>query len=339
MSIPLFRFVSLGIVSLLASGCGLDARTWGAEGSFDRTLRVDGPVDLDVRTGSGSIQVRTGPEGTVRIVGRVRANGWATLDAQEQVRRVESDPPVSQSGNSIRVGGTKDPWFLRNVSISYQVTVPVDSRLRTRSGSGDQWLDGVRGPVDAAAGSGHIRIGRTDHEVHVSAGSGDIEVERAGGSLVARAGSGSIRASAVAGAVSARTGSGRVEIMQTAPGSVDVTTGSGDIFVSGARGPMRIRAASGDVIVEGRPTTTWVLGAASGDVTVRVPESEGFDVDARTASGDIQADHALAAASSISRNRLQGRVRGGGPLLEVTTASGSIHIGQLGELEKSSSAR
>jgi hypothetical protein len=294
---------------------------------------VDGPVSLDVRTGSGDIQVRTGPEGTVRIVGHVRANGWAGMDAREQVKRVESDPPIDQSGDTIRVGGLKDWWSLNHVTISYELTVPVETRLRTRTGSGDQWLDGIRGPVDAGAGSGHIRIGRTSNEVEVSIGSGDIEVENAGGNLVARAGSGSIRAAAVAGAVSARTGSGDVEIVQTAQGGVEVTTGSGDVFLSGARGPVRIRAASGDVIAEGEPAGTWTLGASSGDVSIRVPETAGFDIDVRTASGDIRTDQSFSDSSSFSRHRLQGRVRGGGPLVEVRTSSGSVHIGQLGNLE------
>ena len=331
----LTRLVCTGLLALLATGCDLDARTFRVESSFERAVRVDGPVSLEVSTGSGDIQVTTGPEGTVRIVGHIRANGWAGLDVREQVKRVESDPPIEQSGNSIRIGGLKDWWSLNHVTISYELTVPVETRLRTRTGSGDQWIDGMRGPVDAGAGSGNVRIGRTSNEVDVSIGSGDIEVESAGGNLIARAGSGSIRAAAVAGAVSARTGSGDVEIVQAAQGGVDVATGSGDVYLSGARGPVRIRAASGDVVAEGEPAGTWTLGASSGDVTVRVPETASFDIDVRTASGDIRTDYSLS-GSSFSRHRLQGRVRDGGPLVEVRTSSGSIQIGPSESVEAAS---
>jgi DUF4097 and DUF4098 domain-containing protein YvlB len=326
------RLACIGLV-LLAAGCGLDARSFRVEGSFERTLQVEGPVNLEVQTGSGDIQVRTGDEKTVRIIGRIHANGWARPEVREEVKRVESDPPIQQSGNSIRVGGPRDWWSLNQVTISYEITVPVETRLRTRSGSGDQWIDGMRGPVDAGSGSGRVRIGRTSSEVEVSVGSGDIEVESTGGSLVARAGSGSVRAAAVAGAVSARTGSGDVEVVQTAAGGVDITTGSGDVFISGARGPLWIRASSGDVVAEGEPVANWKLGASSGDVSVRVPETAAFDVDVHTSSGDIQTDQTLLGSSSFSRHRLQGRVRGGGPLVEVKTSSGSVHIGQLGNLE------
>ena len=58
----------------------------GAEGSFDRTLHVTGPVDLEVTTGSGGIQVRAGDGNQVRVHGRIR-NGpnarWMPLTAEQ----------------------------------------------------------------------------------------------------------------------------------------------------------------------------------------------------------------------------------------------------------------
>ena len=43
---------------------------------FERTLTVNGPVELSVRTGSGSIQIRTAAVDRVQIVGRVSAGSW-----------------------------------------------------------------------------------------------------------------------------------------------------------------------------------------------------------------------------------------------------------------------
>ena len=67
--------------AVLTSGCGLDALTLVAEGSFTRTLSVAGPVELTVSTGSGSIEVRTGSTDEVRILGRIRAHGRAAIGA------------------------------------------------------------------------------------------------------------------------------------------------------------------------------------------------------------------------------------------------------------------
>jgi DUF4097 and DUF4098 domain-containing protein YvlB len=324
--------VCLGLATLSGSACALDARGAGAEGTFSRTLSVNGPVDLDVQTGSGDIQIRTGAPGTVEVRGRVRCwNIWSGISAEERVRRVEADPPVEQSGNVIRLGGPRGVWAWDAVSVAFDVIVPPDARVRTRSGSGNQIVGSVRGPVESSAGSGDIRIGPTVGNVRVSTGSGRIELEGSGGSVLARAGSGSIRAMAVSGDIEVHAGSGRVFVAQTAPvrtavTTTAVTTGSGDITVSDARGSLRLHAASGDVAVDGEPAGSWNVTAASGNVTIRVPANAAFDLDAQSASGRIDSEHPVTLVGSVSRRELHGRVRGGGPRIALSTASGAIRI-------------
>ncbi|HLK33843.1 MAG TPA: hypothetical protein VKT29_12185, partial [Terriglobales bacterium] len=46
-----------------------------ARGSFERTLTVSGPVNLDVSTGSGDISVHKGPVGSVQVSGRIKVSG------------------------------------------------------------------------------------------------------------------------------------------------------------------------------------------------------------------------------------------------------------------------
>src|ERR1700674_3712623 len=100
--------VGLGLVALSGGACALDAHGVGAEGTFSRTLAVSGPVDLDVQTGSGDIQIRTGAPGTVEVRGRVRCwNIWRGVSAEGRVRQVEADPPIAQSGNVIRLGAPR----------------------------------------------------------------------------------------------------------------------------------------------------------------------------------------------------------------------------------------
>jgi DUF4097 and DUF4098 domain-containing protein YvlB len=322
-----FLAACFGLAALSGSACALDAHSVSAEGSFSRTLAVSGPVDLDVQTGSGDIQIRTGAAETVQVRGRVRCwSVWSGVSADECVRRVEADPPVAQSGNLIRLGAPRGLWAWDGVSIGFDVIVPPDARVRTRSGSGGQVVGGVRGPVDASAGSGDIRIGPTSGNVRVFTGSGHIELEGSGGSVLARAGSGSIRAMAVTGDLEIHTGSGRVSVTQTAQGRTDITTGSGDISVSDAHESLRLRAGSGNVAVDGEPSGIWNVAAASGNVTVRVLPGAAFDLDAHSSSGRIDSEHPITAVGSVSRRQLRGQVRGGGPRVEVSTASGAIRI-------------
>ena len=125
----------------------------------ERTLTVDGPVDLSVRSGSGGIQIRTGAGDRVQVIGKVSAGSSRDgLDPAERVRKVEAAPPITQEGNVIRIGETNDDPKYRNVSISYELVVPANTRLDAQTGSGSQTIGSVDGAVRAQTGSGSIGI-------------------------------------------------------------------------------------------------------------------------------------------------------------------------------------
>src|SRR5450755_2915947 len=136
--------IYLGIAVLATCG----ARAFAAEGSFDRTLHVSGNVDLQIDTGSGSIHVRTGNSNEVRVTGHIRSNDWMD-SGEERVKKLESNPPIQQSGNDIRIGHIDDPDLRRNISISYEVVVPASTQLRANTGSGSQEISGISGSLEA----------------------------------------------------------------------------------------------------------------------------------------------------------------------------------------------
>ena len=328
MTIPCtLRLTGICLVGLVGLGCRIDAHMVGATGSFDRTLPVTGSVDLTVRTGSGRIQIHTGPDDRVHVLGSIRAHGdfWTGLGAEEQVEQLETNPPIERSGNTIGIGDIRDP-LLQGVTITYDLTVPADTRVRSRSGSGSQSIDGVRGPLEARTGSGSIQIRHIGEHVSASTGSGGIDVSGAGGGLEVRSGSGSIRGDSISGSIHARVGSGRVELKQADAGGVEVTNGSGSISVTGARGPVRLRTGSGPINVEGNPSRDWILTTGSGSIRVHMAAEARFDIDARTSSGNIQTSHPIEVTGTISRRRLEGKVRGGGSRLETFTGSGMTVI-------------
>jgi len=208
------RAAVLGTALLLGSSAVCFAQP--AEGSFERTLKVSGELTLDVATGSGRIEVHPGSSDAVVIRGRVVASdSWFSgLSAQERVRRVEQNPPIEQSGNSIRVGRTDGEPY-NNVSISYDITVPAATALRASAGSGAIRAEGIKGSARATAGSGSIELGDIGGAMEARAGSGRILVRGLGSGIVAHAGSGSVT----------------LELAQTAAFDLSVSTGSGGIDV------------------------------------------------------------------------------------------------------------
>ncbi|HXJ95369.1 MAG TPA: DUF4097 family beta strand repeat-containing protein [Terriglobia bacterium] len=315
------------VIALVPLMLAAPALLWCVEGSFERSLHVTGPVDLQVSTGSGAIHVRAGDSQTVQVRGTIKARDHGSgMSAEDKVRQLESNPPLEQDGNTIRIGHISESELGRNVSISYDLVVPKQTRLRAETGSGDQSVEGIQGPLKAATGSGGIRITRISSEVHAETGSGDIQVESVQGSVTANTGSGSIRANGVAGEFSGETGSGDVRLEQSAPGRVRVSTGSGSIELAGVNGPLRVDTGSGEIKAQGELAGDWRLETGSGEVTVSLPSNAGFDLHAHTDSGRITTTREITLTGTLSRNDYRGKVGSGGYLLDVKTGSGDIRI-------------
>ncbi|HKW17857.1 MAG TPA: DUF4097 family beta strand repeat-containing protein [Terriglobales bacterium] len=296
-----------------------------ARGEFERTLQVSGAVDLQLETGSGSIDVHRGGSNQVRVVGHIYASEWFDSNADAKVKKLENNPPIQQSGNDIRIGHIDDPELKRNISISYEVTVPASTQLRASSGSGSQQISDISGPVEANTGSGSVKISGIGGGVHTQTGSGSVDIDGANGSVYARTGSGTIHATNVAGGFDGETGSGHLTLEQSAPGSVRAQTGSGGLELRNVKGSLEARAGSGDIRVDGEATGGWVVHTGSGSVELRLPQNASFDLDAHTGSGSIDFSH-VTVQGSISRKEVKGKVGGGGVPVEVQTGSGSIRI-------------
>ena len=316
-------------VALAGSGCDVGISAVGIEGRFDRDLTVTGPLELEVTSGSGDIYVRTGPAGAVRVHGRIKAHGgWVSFSgrsAEELIREIEKAPPIEQTGNHIQVGTRRSNNGWNGVSISYEIIVPASTRVTSRTGSGDLEVADVTGPVEASTGSGDIRVGRVQEEVTARTGSGDIELAGAAAARTST-GSGNVTAMAVRGDLEARSGSGDIIVTQEGKGAVEVSTGSGDVELSGITGPLHVRASSGDIELEGTPSSNWEVSASSGDVRLRLPAKGGMDLHLRSSSGRIETSVPITITGSQSRRELKGQLRGGGPLVHVTTSSGAIVV-------------
>lgn len=317
---------AISALVLMAAFAALPARA-SDDGHFDRTLTVSGPVDLDVQTGSGNITVHTGDASKVEIHAKIHASNWhASGDVEARIKDIESNPPIEQDGNTIRIGHEADRERERNISISYEVIVPSQTKLRASSGSGGVSAAGVSGPAEANSGSGGIELSDIGNEASADTGSGDIKLKTIHGAARAKSGSGTITATGIAGSLTASTGSGSIRLEQTAAGDVDLETGSGSVELRGVKGGVRATSGSGSISAEGDPTNEWKLRTGSGDVTVTIPKEAAFDLEAHSSSGSINSAHEMTVQGKISSHELHGKVNGGGVLVALETGSGSIDI-------------
>ncbi len=278
-------------------------------GTFEKTLTVSGPVDLEVLTRSGDVTVRAGSSGSVFIRGKIYVgNHWLSGNRDADVHEIEQHPPIRQEGNNIHI----DYVNMHNISVDYEISVPANTAVRTRSGSGDQIVEGTHGNVDTQTGSGDVTVANLTGEIRLQTGSGNI------------------RARQISGSVRGGTGSGDVEIEEASAGDIDLHTGSGNIKARGVQGSFHGETGSGDVTAEGTQNGTWDIRTGSGTVHVRLPANAAFDAEISTSSGSIDVgspiEMTVQGRVDNSHRQIRGKVRGGGSLLRVHTGSGDIHI-------------
>ena len=264
------------------------AAAHAADGTFDKTLHVNGQVMLSVGTGSGYIHVSPGAGNEVHIVGHVHASDWGFgASAEDRVRQVVDHPPIEQTGNIVSIGHHAD--WIHNVSIDYDITTPRGTQLEASSGSGDLRIQDLGGPLKASTGSG------------------------------------SIQASGATGIVGLESGSGDIRADLRAAEDVKAQTGSGSIHLQGVDGALFARTGSGDVEVGGQPSSGWKIDTGSGSVTLNTGSAH-FTLDASTDSGGVHSDPPLTTHGSFDRHHVQGDINGGGPTVRVSTGSGDVRI-------------
>lgn len=260
------------------------------DGGFTKTLNVSVPADVRVRSDSGNVTVRAGAGDRIEVTAKIyiARNHRGERDIAQRVKDLEARPPVEQTGNSVRIGYLNDKQE-RHLSIHYQVTVPVRTRLEVATDSGSQDISGVEGPVRATADSGRVTATDIASELRATTDSGSINADRVKGSLIAVADSGSVRASGIGG-------------------SLDISTDSGSIVA--------------EQIVAGGIR----ISADSGSVTLRLPAKAGYDVSLSSDSGSVNVAMPMTVRGTMSRQRIEGRIGDGGHRLDVRTDSGSIRV-------------
>jgi DUF4097 and DUF4098 domain-containing protein YvlB len=156
-----------------------------------------------------------------------------------------------------------------------------------------------------------IKAPRTAVLDRVASSNGAIRVADAAGPARLKTSNGAITVHGLRGSLDAQTSNGRI--------TAELDTATGPVRVETSNGPVELRLPSkfdDDVRVH----------TSNGGITVRAPADLNARVSARTSNGKITSDLDLRAQGEISRHRLDGVIGAGGPLLDLNTSNGGIHI-------------
>jgi hypothetical protein len=145
----------------------------------------------------------------------------------------------------------------------------------------------------------------TQTELRARTDSGGIEVEGIQGPIDCQTDSGGVRATNIGSDVHARTDSGGIHIRKA----------NGEVRAHADSGGIKAMEVAGRVEAE----------TDSGGADIALAPTGGYDITARSDNGRVTADN-VAPTQTPSRKSLDGRLRGGGPLVDVRVDSGSVVI-------------
>jgi hypothetical protein len=311
----------------LVLGAGAGAPALAQRLTFERSFDAGAASILDVSTIRGKIDVSVGDPGRIVVAGTVTIRvAWdVPSNAAELARKVVEQPPVEQQGATIRLRPPSGADERRAVTVSYEVVVPPGTEVHAASDSGATSIRGVTGPVTVRTQSAAIELARLGGAASITTASGDVSVDGVGGPLSVTTSSSAFTGRALRGGVRVRTSSGAISAAVEGAGNVDVESGSSAIRLSGIRSGLTIATRSGRVTVDGAPTLPWHVTTGSGAIAIALAPGAGFDVEAISQSGSVRIDGDRV-HGTVSKGRVAGTVGGGGPLVRVSSRSGSIGL-------------
>ena len=190
----------------------------------------------------------------------------------------------------------------------------VNSDVKCNLGSGDIFINAVKGELDFNTGSGNIELSRIDGDVSLNTGSGDITAKDGSGEFSFNAGSGNIRLDQLKGDFSVNTGSGDIRANVVLTASSKFNTGSGDA----------------DVKLGGELNNNISVNSGSGDATLNfngTPIAGEVIMTANKKGGDIVAPFKFDSEETIeegnSSARIEKRAKLGNKNIQIRVGTGS----------------
>jgi len=207
--------------------------------------------------------------------------------------------------NTIDVSGTKygDTEELKNsVKVDIQVSGGV-ARIKTSKPAGKWGNSGVRYVVKVPR--------RTELENIVSS-NGSITIEDLEGAAKLTSSNGAIRATKLKGVLTA-------------------TTSNGAIHTKDLLGASALKTSNGSIQLEMTdvPRNDVKASTSNGSITVKMPGHANAHVKATTSNAMVKSDFVLAGVQEARPKKVDSMIGGGGPVLDLSTSNGTIHIQKM----------
>ncbi|WP_031498052.1 DUF4097 family beta strand repeat-containing protein [Bryobacter aggregatus] len=305
---------ALAPVALLLSSCDIeDAGSWGSSDRYredfhyNYALKSGGSLSVD--NFNGSIEVISWEKDEVEV------NGTKYAGSEDLLRQIKIEAD-SQPG-SLRLRTVRPEPRRGNCGAKYILRVPKKLMLNgIVSSNGSIRIENMEGDVRLQSSNGSIRVRGLVGKVDAKTSNASVEGNGVVGDFVARTSNGSVKVDGLQGAFEANTSNSsivaRIEKMP-AGRSVKADTSNGSV----------------DLSLPDYKDQPVDASTSNSSITLRLPASAKADLRASTSNSSVSTDFEVLMSGSISKNRLEGRIGGGGTPIRLSTSNGSVRVQKL----------
>jgi hypothetical protein len=269
---------------------------------------------------STALELKTAPLASASII---------TLDGGVEVAGVDGNVDITSGAGAVSIDRIRGSGRLITRGGAVNVGT-IDGDLRANSGSGSITARSIRGLAVIQTLGGDITAHEVGGPLRAETGAGTIKIDKAGATVDAVSGGGQIWVGSAKGRVSARSMAGQVHVGSAA--GVICRSGAGGVNLSAVNGAMQVTTTVGSIAATmlGGAAESY-LATGNGDITIRIPSNVGVTILAESDMADtlrrITSEFPQIQARRDGRRVVaEGAVNGGGPLLRVSAAAGTIFI-------------
>jgi DUF4097 and DUF4098 domain-containing protein YvlB len=292
---------------LLFTGCDFEdfdgMARYHEDFHYNHPLKTGGR--LSVEGFNGSVEISSWDQNTVDI------SGTKSARTPEDANLIRMD--IDHTADVVSIRASRPSVRNGNFSVRFMIKVPkgtVYDRITTSNGA-IRVYDGA-GPARFKSSNGRIELQHIRGGVYAETSNGPIEITDNDGSVEAHSSNGHIKIEGMRGALDATTSNSSIHVVIDRPGdSIRVGSSNGSIDLAlppGAACPVRAHTSNSSI-------------------TLRLPGTEpNARLSASTSNGNISTDFDMRMRGEISKHHLEGTLGNGGPLIDLETSNGSIHI-------------